>query len=381
MQKKMRVTRHNGRVDKTGNGFSPKHADRDFELETADNIDASRTKNNVYFNIIDGAYSHEERDEKMSFESVEEWCYGMFRGQYEQQQQRYRDKRQTGRLKSFEDWKAASRYCPEESYIQVGDVAKHATEEQMLEIGSAVLARDVAESLASLCRGYGYIVMDAAFHLDEAVPQLHERRLYFYTNNDGVVCINQNKALEAMGYDPPDATKKTNRYNSRKMSFDAEQREQLLDICESCGVEVEREPVPGRKRSMSKQEMLYRREREVVEKQTELQAREDVLQANEAAFWKQQDALDEKQAWLDDEVELMRSSSHLHEILRLVINKVIEVFPDAVGVLGSWFDSGQAKHDVQDEITREHAMPKDVSDALAEYQPTNRGRDHDQLTP
>lgn len=49
---KNRTTLHNGRKNKQGQAYSPKHNDRKFDLDKAEHIDPERTKENVYWHYL-----------------------------------------------------------------------------------------------------------------------------------------------------------------------------------------------------------------------------------------------------------------------------------------------------------------------------------------
>ena len=88
---------------------------------------------------------------------------------------------------------------------------------------------------------HGHLIT-LALHYDEASPHAHIRRVWDYTDKDGNIRLGQNKALEAAGVELPDPEKKADRYNNRKMTFDAMMREKWIEICKSHGIEVETEP-------------------------------------------------------------------------------------------------------------------------------------------
>ena len=49
----MRVLRHNGRAGSHG-AYNPKHNDREFDLDKAEEIKKELTANNIYWNCVDG---------------------------------------------------------------------------------------------------------------------------------------------------------------------------------------------------------------------------------------------------------------------------------------------------------------------------------------
>ncbi len=73
-------------------------------------------------------------------------------------------------------------------------------------------------------------VLDWALHLDESTPHIHERHVFDCENKYGEVAPQQEKALEALGFELPDSDKPLSRRNNRKISFDAACRKMLFDI-------------------------------------------------------------------------------------------------------------------------------------------------------
>ena len=64
-------------------------------------------------------------------------------------------------------------------------------------------------------------MLDWALHLDESTPHIHERHVFDCENKYGEVAPQQEKALEALGFDLPDPGKPLSRRNNRKITFDA----------------------------------------------------------------------------------------------------------------------------------------------------------------
>ena len=67
---KQRVSRHNGRSGKNG-VYNPKHNDRSFNVEHADNIDQDRTSLNLYWDCRNGLRTHEENAQFPTFTQLE----------------------------------------------------------------------------------------------------------------------------------------------------------------------------------------------------------------------------------------------------------------------------------------------------------------------
>lgn len=262
----MRVTRHNSRGYKhSKTGFSPKHNDRNFDLQQAKNIDPKRTAANVYWNCYDGkVYSEKERSEKMTFEEVEKRYYEEhFTGQWKVQQAKYQARRQYGYMKSFDDWRQSKRYCPEQSVLQAGNIDGHADRKTMGKIGM-----DFVKELKAYAKAHNncYQVLDYAFHCDESVPHFQIGMVWQHRDSEGNLCIGQNEALKQAGVELPEPDKPEGQFNNRKMTFDKFMRDKLLEICEKHGLQVEWEPEPNVKHNRTKQKMIADKQREIQEK-------------------------------------------------------------------------------------------------------------------
>ena len=66
---KNRTTLHNGRKNKQGQAYSPKHNDRKFDLDKAEHIDPERTKENVYWHYL------QKENPDMDFSTAEKTFY------------------------------------------------------------------------------------------------------------------------------------------------------------------------------------------------------------------------------------------------------------------------------------------------------------------
>ena len=62
-------------------------------------------------------------------------------------------------------------------------------------------------------------VLDWALHLDESTPHIHERHVFDCENKHGEVAPQQEKALEALGFELPDQGKPLSRRSNRKITF------------------------------------------------------------------------------------------------------------------------------------------------------------------
>ena len=107
--------------------------------------------------------------------------------------------------------------------------------------------------------------------MDEGTPHVHERHVFDAKNQYGELCPQQDKALEELGFELPDPTKKKGKFNNRKMSFDAECRKLFLEIAQRNGVLVDCEPVYGGASYLEKQDFIIENQKKrIAEKQAVL---------------------------------------------------------------------------------------------------------------
>ncbi len=263
----MRASRHNGRKGKNG-VYDVKHNDREFNVEHSEHIDAERAKQNVYWDCYQGySFGESNREVRRSFTQIEsEYYYDRYWEHVQEQNRRNEEARHGERNRSVGDLLKNSKTCPEESLLQLGNIDRS--------VPASVLAKVVAEFFEEFERRYGSHVhiLDWALHLDEGTPHVHERHVFDAKNRYGELCPQQEKALEELGFELPDPTKKKGKYNNRKMSFDAECRRLFLEIAQRNGVQVECEPIYGGATYLEKQDFIIENQkRRLEEKQAELQ--------------------------------------------------------------------------------------------------------------
>lgn len=135
-------------------------------------------------------------------------------------------------------------------------------------------------------------ILDWALHLDEGTPHIHERHVFDCENKYGEIAPQQEKALEALGFEQPKPDKPLGRYNNRKITFDAACRTMLFEIAKRHGLELDEVPEYGgraylekRDYIMAKQkEQLAQQEKAVQEQTAQL---ENLKQENEKAHHQQ----------------------------------------------------------------------------------------------
>ena len=174
----------------------------------------------------------------------------------ESQNERNAKIRHTERNRSIPDLLSSRKTCPEETIYQLGTLDEHASAEDLLNI--------VTEFIEEFKTKYGdhVHVLDWALHLDESTPHIHERHVFDCENKHGEVAPQQEKALEALGFELPDPDKPLSRRNNRKITFDAACRKMLFDIAKRHGLELEEEAEYGNRKYLEKQDFILAKQKE-----------------------------------------------------------------------------------------------------------------------
>ncbi len=274
----LKMTRHNGRSGKNGT-YNPKHNDLRFDITNSDHIDQDRAKQNVYWDCYQGFHfpADQEQEDRIvySFEQIERTYYlDHYLDYCEGQHERNRQTGHSGRDRSPEDLLKDKKTCPEESLIQIG------TMEQS--VPPDVLAQIAMEFFEEFERRFGkhIHILDWSLHLDESTPHIHERHVFDCENRYGEVAPQQEKALEALGFDLPNPDQKPGKLNNRKMTFDAACRAMLFDICERHGLHLDHEPEYGGRTYLEKQDYILMKQKEKIAVQDQtISAKEAELQA------------------------------------------------------------------------------------------------------
>ena len=260
-KEKMRASRHNGRSGKHG-VYDVKHNDRNFDVANSEHIDAERTKLNVYWDCYQGyCLNGDTSERKMTFTEIEKAYYFEHYGDHvDAQNERNEKAGHAERNRTTDDVLKNNKTCPEESILQLGNIDCSVTPD--------VLAKVVAEFFEEFEKRYGSHVhiLDWALNLDEATPHVNVRQVYDALNKYGELCPQQEKALEELGFELPDPTKKRSRFNNRKMCFDAECRKLFLDIGQKNGVELEYEPEYGGASYLEKQDYIIENQQKRIAK-------------------------------------------------------------------------------------------------------------------
>ena len=227
----LKLTRHNGRAGTHGT-YNPKHNDRSFNLANGEHIDPERAKGNIYWDCFHGFRSaldpQDPDDLAATFSDVERQFYEThYTAFVESQNERNAKIRHTERNRSIPDLLSSRKTCPEETIYQLGTLDEHASAEDLLNI--------VTEFIDEFKSKFGdhVHVLDWALHLDESTPHIHERHVFDCENKYGEVAPQQEKALEALGFELPDPNKPLSRRNNRKITFDAALSKDAVRDCQA----------------------------------------------------------------------------------------------------------------------------------------------------
>ena len=266
----LKLTRHNGRAGKHGT-YNPKHNDRSFEITNSEHIDPERVQQNIYWDCYNGIRSALQPKDVDSladtFEEVEKLYYKLHYTNFtEKQNERNAKIRHTERNRSTEDLLASKKTCPEESIYQLGTLESHASPKELFQIAT--------EFMDEFHERFGKHVhiLDWALHLDEGTPHIHERHVFDCENKYGEIAPQQEKALEALGFELPKPDKPLGRYNNRKITFDAACRTMLFEIAKRHGLELDEVPEYGGRTYLEKQDYILKKQTErIAEQKKELQ--------------------------------------------------------------------------------------------------------------
>ena len=146
--------------------------------------------------------------------------------------------------------------CPEESIFQIGTLDNHVPPELLFEIVTEFMI-EINERFSSHVH-----ILDWALHLDESTPHIHERHVFDCENKYGEIAHQQEKALEALGFELPDPEKPPGRKNNRKMTFDSACRVLLFEIAKKHGLLLEEEPEYGGRSYLEKQDFIIAKQKE-----------------------------------------------------------------------------------------------------------------------
>ena len=264
MAMKVRATMHNGRTRATGETYSVKHNDRDFDTTHADHINPAPERRNRYFIVnIDGSIDNHPA---VTFEEHEKRMYEkLFSKSLARQTERHLKAGHADRVRTMDEYRTAARTCPEETLLQLG------TREEFADPKAFMKA--VGRWCQQMQSAYGtnWRLLDGALHFDESTPHCHIRAVWTAEGADGLE-VSQTKGLRELGVQRPDTSKPKDRHNNPKQTFTQSAREIWISAAREFGIEVEEVPETPGKITLTKEEFIKEKLRQETEKLTEERA-------------------------------------------------------------------------------------------------------------
>ena len=255
---KVRATMHNGRTRATGEVYSVKHNDRNYDTTATDNINPAPERKNRYFTV--GVDGHIDNHPAITFEKHEQQIYfALFSASLAKQTARHIKAGHAERVRTVDDYRTAARTCPEETILQLGTREQHTNPQLLL--------KAVNRWCQQMQRAYGtnWRLLDGALHFDEATPHCHIRAVWTAEGSDGLE-VSQNKALKELGIQRPDTNKPQDRHNNPKQTFTQVSRQIWISSAREYGIEIEEIPETPGKLTLTKEEYIKEKLRQETEK-------------------------------------------------------------------------------------------------------------------
>lgn len=285
MAEKMRAMQHNSRANSKGRVHGSKHNDRNFDTSRADNINQDKVSENDYWHIYMGDPDLME----LTFEEAELRFYvEVFGEQLQKTNDNYLRHGHPERCKDMAAWKMARQNAPEETVMQIGKMEDHA-DALSLRFCYDVYTRRLSEWSES--HGNPFTELNYAIHVDEAVPHVQSRRVWHYMDENGMMKIGQEKALEKAGVELPKPDKPVSRTNNRKMTFDKMTRALWLEVLRDHGFEIEEKALPNGKHNREKEDMIRDKYQGMITATAQLKKEREDLTAQIQVMQQQRDEL------------------------------------------------------------------------------------------
>lgn len=244
---KSRTTLHNGRKNRQGQAYSPKHNDRKFDLDKAEHIEQERTKENIYWHYL------QNENPDMDFSTAEKTFYkDHFEEALKIRNSSYIQHGNKKQVKTLEEY--MQEHCPEETIWMIGNA------EEM--IPAKILHNVWKEQKAWMETTFPQVtVLDWALHVDEqGAPHIHERHVFIGHDKKGLEVVGQNKALAEMGISAPNPQKPTGRHNNAKMTYTAICRQHFQELCKLHRLDIEVQPRERSEMGLTQAEYKTRQE-------------------------------------------------------------------------------------------------------------------------
>ncbi len=209
--RRIKVSFHSGKGYARHNNHYPVKHDKG-------NIDYSRTSKNKVWTRVNGVTDVVEA-EKILYDEF-------FAEELALQNAKYRKKGNYKYIRTMDEWMKAERHRPVEDILQIGNMNCFIDPEDLWYC--------YVEFTKWRKQKYGnnIILISAVMHVDESTPHIHERYVWYYTDDQGIKHTGMKKSMKQAGIDLPEPGRPEGRFNYRKKTFDAECREKWQDIVE-----------------------------------------------------------------------------------------------------------------------------------------------------
>jgi hypothetical protein len=235
----MKATYHNGRASKGGKVYNANHNTLAETRNQQRHIDHELTmENKIWVRDLENLESPQLRETEGSFDASA-YELDFYKKRYgEARERKNADYVKSGHkddVRTMEQVIKNPKTAPLETIFQIGTMTERVEPE--------VLERATKEFINWMQKEYGsnMDVLDVALHVDEATPHIHARCVLFGRDKEGNRDVNQSGAFRELKIERPDPTKKQGKYNSPLMTFTERNRQQFYDICQSYGLEIDRE--------------------------------------------------------------------------------------------------------------------------------------------
>lgn len=312
---KTKATARNQRSKKDGSTTNANHVTLEATREGQSHIDASRFKENVYIRFEEGKKPETIRGGTGGFNATKHEIKRykeLFGEGLEARNERYIQSRHKDRCQTIEQLYRNPKTAPLETLWQIGNSKSNMDRKEMRNALTA--AWNATYSEIKRRWGENLIPLSAGLHMEEKVPHLHWRIALGCKDDYGHFMPNQNKALEAMGFDRPDPSKPRSRYNNALIQFSDTVREIFYQNCERQGIQIDREVTSA---SHRQKEML---EYQVEQLQKEVEVYKEAARVAQEALEKKMGDMDSlkqqitrleaDKAALEAKIEMMRSENN-----------------------------------------------------------------------
>lgn len=235
----MKATYHNGRASKGGKVYNANHNTLAETRNQQRHIDHELTmENKIWVRDLENLESPQLRETEGSFDASA-YELEFYKKRYgEARERKNADYVKSGHkddVRTMEQVIKNPKTAPLETIFQIGTMTERVEPE--------VLERATKEFINWMQKEYGsnMDVLDVALHVDEATPHIHARCVLFGRDKEGNRDVNQSGAFRELKIERPDPTKKQGKYNSPLMTFTERNRQKFYDICQSYGLEIDRE--------------------------------------------------------------------------------------------------------------------------------------------